>query len=290
METKIIDGKKISLEIKDEIIKALNEAKSKFVTTRKPKLIILYIGFNPASELYIKYKSKFAYECGVDVEVVKFADDIDFESVKKVIIDSNNDESIDGIMIQLPIKGNLKDDTANLLRLIEPKKDVDGLTITTLGEAWFDKNYNFASSTALAVMEVIKRNDIELDGKNVVIIGSSIVLGKPLSGMIANYHASISLLNSHTKNLSWYTKNADIIVSATGVKQLLTRDMIKENAILIDVGTNKDKNNKTHGDFDVEEMLNKASIISPSPGGVGPITVSMLIKNTVKSYIENIKE
>lgn len=284
MKTKIIDGKKIALNVKNEIIQSLSAKK----WNRQPKLLIFYIGYNKASELYIKYKAKFAKECGVDVEILKYDNDTSENIIIDSILKANNDNGVDGIMIQLPISSNKNINTNKLLECIAPNKDVDGLTSYTLGKTWFNEKTNVNSSTALAVMRILEEEKINLDGKNVVIIGSTIVLGKPLAGMINNKHATISILNSSTKNISYYTKNADIIVSATGIKRLLKKEMVSNGVILIDVGTNKDENNKTHGDFEIEEMNGIASIISPSPGGVGPITISMLVLNTLKSFLLNI--
>ncbi|MBP5783342.1 bifunctional 5,10-methylenetetrahydrofolate dehydrogenase/5,10-methenyltetrahydrofolate cyclohydrolase [bacterium] len=145
-----------------------------------------------------------------------------------------------------------------------------------------------ASCTALACMQVFKEINYDLQGKQVCIIGSTIVLGKPLAGMLNQLHATVSLLNSFTPNLSTYTKFADVIVSATGIKHLLSKEMVKKDVVLIDVGSNKDENNVTHGDFDPVEFTDIASVISPSPGGIGPITISMLMHNVIKAYVHHL--
>lgn len=286
MKTEIIDGKKISLEIKEKIKETIYINRLK----RRPKLVIFYIGYNVSSEIYIKYKKKFAEDCGMVCEIIHYDENISFSIVKNKINQMNNDKYVDGIMIQLPIEIFSKKDVNSLLEAINPDKDVDGLTSSTLGKTWISKELFLASSTALAVMEIIKRCNLNINGKNIVIIGNTIVLGKPLAGMLSNEHATISILNSSTENISFYTLNADVIISATGKKELLKNNMIKKGVVLIDVGTNKDENNKTHGDFNVLDMLNKASIISPSPGGVGPITIAMLIKNTLKAYLKHEEE
>ena len=285
MQTLIINGKEIANQIKEEINFNLKKINYK----RKPQLVIFYIGYNVASELYIKYKVKFANECNVEAKVIHLDNSWKQEAIIDLIKQYNQDEKVDGIMVQLPIN-NKQLDTNKIINTIDPNKDVDGLTSYNLGLTWFNNSSYLNSSTALACMQILEYINYDLTKKNVVIIGNTIVLGKPLAGIIDNKHATLSILNSHTTNIEYYTKNADLIITATGKKHLLNKDMVKDNVVLIDVGTNKDENNKTHGDFDVNEMLNKASIISPSPGGVGPITISILIKNTVKAFLKNIKE
>lgn len=286
MQTLIINGKEIAKKNKEEIIFNLKKVN----TNKKPQLVIFYIGYNVASELYIKYKVKFANECNVLTKVIHLKEeDITQNEIIELIKEYNKNDEVDGIMVQLPI--NMKHLDANkIINTIHPDKDVDGLTSHNLGLTWFNNSSYLNSSTALACMEILDSIHYDFKAKNVVIIGNTIVLGKPLAGIIDNKNATISILNSHTPNLKYYTTNADLIITATGKKNLLTKDMIKENAVLIDVGTNKDENHKTHGDFEVNEMLNKASVISPSPGGVGPITISILIKNTVKAFLKKIKE
>lgn len=286
MNAKIVNGKEIALQIKEEIISLI---KNSNITKRPPKLVIFYIGYNKSSELYIKYKKRFANECGVEVEIINFNKDTNFSTIRNALAQKNDDPNVDGIMIQLPIDGNNILNKDEMIDLINPKKDVDGLTSLTLGKTWFNNKIVFGSSTALAVMKIFDIEKVNLIGKNIVIIGNTIVLGRPLAGMLANSGSTISILNSKTNDISLFTKNADIIVSATGIKRLLKKEMIKKDAILIDVGTNKDENNKTHGDFETDEMIECASLISPSPGGVGPITIAILILNTVKSFLLNNK-
>ena len=283
MKSKIINGKEIAAKINAQSEQLLQN----YLEFKTPKLVIFYFGYNPSSEIYIKYKCKSAIKHHIEVEVVHELD-ISEQQMIELIKQANANKNVDGIMVQLPI--NIPNiNVQKVLDSIDINKDVDGLTSLSLGQVWTRNDYLLASCTALACMQVLKEINYDLKGKQVCIIGSTIVLGKPLAGMLNQSHATVSLLNSCTLNLATYTKFADVIVSATGIKHLLTKNMVKDNVVLIDVGSNKDENNVTHGDFDPNEFTEIASVISPSPGGIGPITISMLMYNVIKAYVHHLK-
>ena len=284
MKSKIINGKEIAAKINAQSEQLLQ----KHLGLRNPKLVIFYFGYNPSSEIYIKYKCKSAQKHQIEVEVVHELN-LSEQKMIELIKQANANEKVDGIMVQLPI--NIPNiNVQNVLDHIDINKDVDGLTSLNLGQVWTRNDYLLASCTALACMQILKEINYDLKGKQVCIIGSTIVLGKPLAGMLNQAHATISLLNSFTTNLTSYTKFADVIVSATGIKHLLTKEMVKDDVVLIDVGSNKDENNITHGDFDPNEFSKIATVISPSPGGVGPITISMLMQNVIKAYVYHLEK
>ena len=283
MKSKIINGKEIATQINDQSMQLLHN----HLGSRNPKLIIFYFGYNASSEIYIKYKCKSACKFNIDVEVIHQLD-LSEQDMINLIKQANANQTVDGIMVQLPI--NIPNiNVQKVLDTIDINKDVDGLTSLNLGQVWTRSDYLLASCTALACMQVFKTINYDFKGKQVCIIGSTIVLGKPLAGMLNQLHATISLLNASTPNLTTYTKFADVIVSATGIKHLLTKEMVKDDVILIDVGSNKDENNITHGGFDQHEFIDVARVISPSPGGIGPITISMLMHNVIKAYVYHLE-
>ena len=282
MKSKIINGKEIAAKINDESMQLLHAHLNK----RNPKLVIFYFGYNASSEIYIKYKCKSASKFNIDVDVIHELNASEQDMIN-LISKANADHDVDAIMVQLPI--NIPQiNVQKVLDTIDINKDVDGLTSWNLGQVWTRNDYLLASCTALACMQVFKEINYDLQGKQVCIIGSTIVLGKPLAGMLNQLHATVSLLNSFTPSLTTYTKFADVIVSATGIKHLLSKEMVKKDVVLIDVGSNKDENNVTHGDFDPTEFTDIASVISPSPGGIGPITISMLMHNVIKAYVHHL--
>lgn len=273
MNNKIIDGKKVSLILKDELINKINKL------DKKLKLVVISVGNDEASRVYVGQKEKKALEVGINFLNLHF-DNIKEEDLIKEIDKLNKDKDVTGIIVQLPLPDYLNKN--NILNSILPLKDVDGLTNSNLIKL-IKNEEGLLPCTPKGVISLIDYYKIDLIGKRVVIIGRSELVGIPLFHLLLRKNATVTLCHSKTKNLIDYTKNADLIISAVGKKDLITSDMIKNNVILIDVGINR-FNNKLYGDIN-SECLEKSSLMTPVPGGVGPMTVISLMENV---YLANI--
>ena len=280
----LIDGKEISKKILKEISSDLYQISKNL--GRKPALSIILIGNNPASETYVKAKIKACREVGIEGNLIRYDINVDSKTLIDQIDKLNKKIDIDGILLQLPVPKNLNE--RELIEHISPLKDVDGLTAENIG-LLNSGTPRFIPATPYGIMEIFNRIGVSLSGKKVVIIGRSNIVGRPLfslmSGRGENSNSTVTLCHSYTKNLSEFTLNADIIIAATGSANILDGSMIKEGAIIIDVGINRldDKSRKSGykliGDVDFETANKKASYITPVPGGVGPMTITMLMKN-----------
>ncbi|MGB6129972.1 MAG: bifunctional methylenetetrahydrofolate dehydrogenase/methenyltetrahydrofolate cyclohydrolase FolD [Psychrilyobacter sp.] len=281
--TKIIDGKKVSADIKEEIkieIEKITESGQ-----RAPGLAVIIVGENPASKVYVNSKAKTCNALGMYSEKHVLDAEITEEELLKLIEGLNNKEKIDGILVQLPLPKHIDED--KIIEAIKPEKDVDGFHPINLGKLVIGKN-GFKSCTPYGIMELLERYEIDLNGKDVVVVGRSNIVGKPLGIMLTKANATVTICHSRTKNLSEKTLNADIVIVAIGREKFLTEDMVKKGAVVIDVGINRDASGKLCGDVDYENVSKKTSLITPVPGGVGPMTIAMLMKNTVKSRMEKI--
>lgn len=272
--TNIIDGTKVSFKIKEEIKKQIEEE------NLTPKLVVIQIGDNKASEVYIKNKRKACLYSNIDFELIKFNSTISEDLVINEIKRLNDDISVNGILVQLPLP--LGFDEGRIINTISPVKDVDGLTYENVGNLVLE-NDCLVSCTPLGVMELLKEYKVDLTSKNVCLIGRSNLVGKPLIQLLLKENATLTICHSKSLDIKKYTKNADIIIVAAGHPKLITKDMVKDGVIVIDVGINKE-GNVLCGDVDFEEVSKKASLITPVPGGVGPMTVSCLLKNVIKAY------
>ena len=270
----IMDGLTVSLKIKEEIKKEIINNKY------TPTLCVIQIGDNKASNVYIKNKKKACDDVGIRFEHIKFNETISEELVINEIKRLNDDISVNGILVQLPLPIGF--DEGNIINSINPLKDVDGLTYENVGNLVLE-NDSLVSCTPLGVIELLKAYEVELESKNVCIIGRSNLVGKPLIQLLLKENASVSICHSKTLNIKDYTKNADILIVAAGHPNLVTKDMVKDGAIVVDVGINKE-GNVLCGDVSFEEVSKKASLITPVPGGVGPMTVACLLKNVIKAY------
>ena len=273
----IIDGKKIKQQILDELKEKVSKLED------KPNFVVIQVGNNEASNIYIKQKQKMAEYIGYGFKHIKLEETITNEKLVDIINNLNNDTSIDGIMVQMPLPSHLN------LKLIQntiiPSKDIDGLTEINNGKLMLDSNGIF-SCTPSGIMHLLKEYNIDPSGLNATIVGRSNLVGKPMSMMLLNKGATVTICHSKTKNLSEYTKNADILVVAVGHPKLITKDMVKENSVVIDVGINR-LDTGLCGDVDYENIKDKVSYITPVPGGVGPMTVAYLAKNIYKAYTIN---
>ncbi|MDD4643927.1 MAG: bifunctional 5,10-methylenetetrahydrofolate dehydrogenase/5,10-methenyltetrahydrofolate cyclohydrolase [Bacilli bacterium] len=270
--TVIIDGKKISLKIKEKLKQEIANLKN------KPTLAVIQIGNNEASNSYIRAKEKVAQEIGINFIHLKYLEDIEEQIIINKINELNMNKDITGIIIQLPIPK--KFNTNKIINNIHPTKDVDGLTYKNIGKLIQDIP-SLISCTPKGIMRLLDEYKIDIKGKNIVVVGRSNLVGKPIAQLLLNRDATVTVCHSHTKNLSFYTKQADILIVAVGKKHLITKDMVKEESVIIEVGINKEDNN-LYGDVDFDNVKDIASYITPVPGGVGPMTVMMLMENVVK--------
>ena len=270
----IINGLETSLKIKNEIKKEIEE---KNLT---PSLVVVQVGDNKASNIYIKNKKKACEFVGIKFEHLKFEDGISEEVIINEIKRLNDDLGVNGILVQLPLPNGYNE--GKIVNTINPVKDVDGLTYENVGNLVLG-NECLVSCTPSGIIELLKEYKVPLKGKNACIIGRSNLVGKPLIQLLLNEDATVSVCHSKSLDIKEYTKLADILIVAAGHPNLVTRDMVKENAVVIDVGINKE-GNVLCGDVDFEEVSKKASLITPVPGGVGPMTVTCLLKNVLKAY------
>ena len=273
----IIDGKELAKKIRSELKNEVVELKNKGIN---PKLAVIMVGDDKASKVYVKNKSKACEECGIDYEEFLMDKDIDMEELLETIDKLNKRDDIHGILLQSPIPSNLNINQA--FNKINHKKDVDGFNPINVGKLSIGEDC-FVSCTPAGVIKMLEEYNIEIEGKNVVIIGRSNIVGKPLIQCILRKNGTVTMCHSRTKNIKQITKNADILIAALGKPKFVTQDMIKDGAIIIDVGINRTEDGKLVGDVDFENVKNNASYITPVPGGVGPMTIAMLMTNVVKS-------
>lgn len=281
----ILDGKIVAASIKQQLKEEIEAAVVN--GRRKPKLVIITVGDDPASKVYVRNKIKAAEEVGIEVFHVTFD-----KSNKKNVYDVintiqyyNDDDKVDGIMVQLPLPEGW--DERAIIDTIAPSKDVDGLTTTNIGRLRSGQKC-LKPCTAQGVIDLCKYYNIELEGKDITIIGRSNIVGKPLADMMMAEGATVAQCHSHTKSLDKHTLNSDIIISAIGKPKLITEDMLPCGAVVIDVGINRDINGKLCGDVDYENAWVVCGSITPVPGGVGPMTVAELMKNVIEAWRRNI--
>lgn len=271
----LIDGKAVSLQVKQQVKQECDKLKTKGVT---PGLAVIIVGDDPASQVYVRNKEKACEECGF--YSVKYALDADTtQSELNALIDKlNKDEKINGILCQLPLPKHLDD--KEVINRIDPIKDVDAFHPVNVGAIMIG-DYNFLPCTPAGVMELIHSTGVDVTGKKAVVIGRSNIVGKPMAMLLLHENATVEITHSKTLDLKSITKEADILVAAIGRAKFVTADMVKNGVIVIDVGMNRDENGKLCGDVDFENVKDKCSFITPVPGGVGPMTISMLMRNTL---------
>ena len=271
---KIIDGKKIKKEILDELKEEVSKLKD------KPNFVVIQVGNNEASNVYIKQKAKMAEHIGYGYTHLKLDENITEEALLNEIDKLNKDKNIHGVLVQMPLPSHI--DTNKIQNAVIPEKDVDGLSDMNAGMLFHGKDSLF-SCTPYGVMELLKRYNINVEGKHAVVVGRSNLVGKPMSIMLTNAGATVTLCHSKTKDLAKYTKKADILIVTVGKPKLITADMVRKGTVVIDVGINR-LDSGLCGDVDYENVSKKCSYITPVPGGVGPMTVAMLGSNVLKAY------
>ena len=277
---KIIDGKMISKEIRENLkreVKKLEE-KNIFVT-----LAVIIVGKDPASRTYVNNKKKACSEIGIISEEYVFDENIEESEILNLIDSLNKRTDINGILVQLPLPSHLSE--KKIIESIDPKKDVDAFTEINVGKIMIG-NYNFLPCTPAGIMELLSFEGIDVTGKHCVVVGRSNIVGKPMAMLMLHKNATVTICHSKTENLKEICKMADIIVAAVGKEKLITKEMVSPGTIVIDVGMNRDKNSKLCGDVDFESVEPIASYITPVPGGVGPMTIAMLMKNTVNARLQ----
>ena len=275
----IIDGKKLAQEIRQTLKIKCEELKEKGIN---PRLAVIMVGDDKASQVYVRNKSKACEDVGIEFEEHILDADIKQEELISLIRKLNQDKNIHGILLQSPIPRHL--DVNEAFRTIIPEKDVDGFNPVNVGKLCLNQD-TFVSCTPYGIMKMFEAYDIDLTGKNVTIIGRSNIVGKPLIQCCLNKNATVTVCHSKTANLEEHTKNSDIVIVAIGKTKFLKADMIKKGAVVIDVGINRGEDGKLTGDVDFEKVSEKASYITPVPGGVGPMTIAMLMNNVIKASL-----
>jgi len=277
MSAKIIDGNKIAREIKDEL-------KSKILLLREkgiiPGLAVILVGEDLASKIYVKNKKKACEEMEISSQIFEMPENTTEEKLVELIQKLNQDSKIHGILVQLPLPGHINE--GKIIEAIDPKKDIDCFHPENVGKLSIGIG-KLLPCTPAGIMEILKRNDIKIAGRECVVVGKSNIVGKPMAMMFLEEDATVTVAHIKTENLGEITKRADILVTAVGKARLITKDMVKKGAVVVDVGMNRLSNGKLVGDVDFENVKEIASAITPVPGGVGPMTVAMLMRNTVEA-------
>ncbi len=277
----LLDGKVVKAKLLEDLKDKINKLDTKLGLT------VIQVGEDPASSVYVRQKNKMAENLGFNFNHIKLDENIKEEDLLNIIEKLNKDDNVDGILVQMPIPNHLN--AKKVQNAILPCKDVDGLTDINMGRLSHNID-SLVPCTPMGIIELLKYYNIDISGKNVVIIGRSDLVGKPLASLMTNNDATVTLCHSKTKNLSFYTKNADILVAAIGRANFIKKEDVKDGAIIVDVGINRMEDGKLCGDVLFEEVKDKASYISPVPGGVGQMTVAELGYNTYKAHIIRMKE
>lgn len=279
----IIDGKALAKKIRMELKEEVEKLKKKNIF---PKLAVIMVGEDKASKVYVRNKSKACEEIGVEYEEFLLKDDTKMEDLLNLIEELNNRPDINGILLQSPIPKHL--DINKAFNKIDYRKDVDGFNPVNVGKLVIGEDC-FISCTPFGVMKMLEEYGIEIEGKNAVVVGRSNIVGKPLAQCLLKKNATVTICHSRTKNIHEITNNADILVAALGKPKYIKENMVKEDAVVIDIGINRGDDGKLVGDVDFENVSKKASYITPVPGGVGPMTIAMLMNNVVKAAKEQKK-
>ncbi len=273
---RIIDGKAISSEVRQEIAAETAEFKTKYGIA--PGLAVVIAGSDPASQVYVRNKKKACEQVGFYSEVYELPEDTTQETLVRLVEKLNNDDKIHGILVQLPLPKHLNE--AEILLKIKPSKDVDAFHPVNVGKIMIG-SYDLLPCTPAGVMVLLQRSGVEINGKKCVVIGRSNIVGKPMAMLLLHAHGTVTVCHSKTQALADICRQADILVSSIGKPEFVTADMVKDGAVVIDVGINRLENGKLVGDVNFAEVEPKASYITPVPGGVGPMTITMLLKNTL---------
>lgn len=271
----IIDGKLVAQEVKAKVSKKVKELQKNGIT---PGLAVIIIGNNQASRIYVNNKKKACAEVSIYSKEYALPDTTSQKELIELISKLNNDDSINGILVQLPLPNHINEKA--VIEAIDPLKDVDAFHEINVGKIMIGE-YDLLPCTPAGIIELLNSQNIEIEGKHCVVVGRSNIVGKPMAMLLLHRNGTVTICHSKTKNLKEICKNADILIAAVGKAKFITSDMVKKGAVVIDVGMNKDENGKLCGDVDFDNVKKIASYITPVPGGVGPMTIAMLMKNTV---------
>lgn len=277
----IIDGKKISAEIKEELKEKTAQLKRQGITVG---LAVVRVGEDPASKVYVRNKEKACEYVGIQTKTIVLPEETTEEELLKLVEELNHDDAINGILVQLPLPKQINE--SRILLAIDPKKDVDGFHPVSVGKMVIGEK-TFLPCTPAGIIEMLKRSGIEIAGRECVVIGRSNIVGKPMALLLLRENGTVTITHSKTRNLKETAKRADILISAIGKAKFITAEYVKEGAVVIDVGMNRNQEGKLCGDVDYESVSKIASAITPVPGGVGPMTVTMLLVNCIRSVEEN---
>jgi methylenetetrahydrofolate dehydrogenase (NADP+)/methenyltetrahydrofolate cyclohydrolase len=284
MSSALISGKEIGQEIRNELTERINNLKNQDIT---PGLAVILVGNNSASKTYVSNKQKTCETLGMHSRLLSFESDLSEHELVEAIHSLNNDPKIHGILVQLPLPKQITE--SKVLAAISPDKDVDGFHPINVGKMMLGQE-TFLPCTPYGVMKLLEYSGIEIAGKHAVVIGRSHIVGKPMGQLLLQKDATVTYAHSKTPNLKEITLQADILVVAVGRTKMITSDYVKDGAVIIDVGMNRDENNRLCGDVDFESVKDKASYITPVPGGVGPMTITMLMANTVQSAENELRQ
>lgn len=281
----IIDGKALAEKLQAKL--AEKTAKLKEETGQEPGLVVILVGDNPASQVYVRNKERSALAAGFRSEVVRLPESTSQKELLALIAKYNQDPAWHGILVQLPLPAHIDDEA--VLLAIDPDKDVDGFHPTNMGRLWSGHPL-MIPSTPSGIMEMFREYKVDLEGKNAVVIGRSNIVGKPMAQLLLSKNATVTLTHSRTHHLAKIAKKADILVVAIGRGHFVTKDFVKEGAVVIDVGMNRDENGKLIGDVKFDEVAEVASLITPVPKGVGPMTITMLMEQTYQAFVRSLEK
>ncbi|WP_125768748.1 bifunctional methylenetetrahydrofolate dehydrogenase/methenyltetrahydrofolate cyclohydrolase FolD [Companilactobacillus furfuricola] len=279
-----LDGKKVASACDESMLKRVADLKAKGIT---PGIAVVLVGDNSASAVYVRNKQRRAEKLGMKSQLIHFKADVSEEELLTKIDELNADPEIDGFLVQLPLPDHIDED--RVINAIDPKKDVDGFAPENVGHLWIGEPQT-KPATAAGILMMLDYYDVDLDGKNVVIIGRSNIVGKPVAAMMLDKNATVTVAHSHTKNLKQLAKTADVLVVAIGRAKMIDADYVKDGAIVIDVGMDRDENGKLCGDVDFDSVKDTASMMTPVPGGVGPMTITALMDRVVELAEERANE
>ncbi|MFC4545120.1 bifunctional methylenetetrahydrofolate dehydrogenase/methenyltetrahydrofolate cyclohydrolase FolD [Paenactinomyces guangxiensis] len=275
----MIDGKAIAQQVRNELKEEVGRLKEQGII---PGLRVILVGTHPASESYVRGKIRASEEVGINSELIRLNEEVSEAELLQKVTECNKDPAVHGILVQLPLP--LQIDTNKVIATISPEKDVDGFTPVNVGNLIIGQDA-FFPCTPYGIMELLKRSDISVEGKHAVVVGRSNIVGKPISFLLQQANATVTMCHSRTVDLPFYTKQADILIAAVGRTEMITSEHVKPGAVVIDVGINRKEDGKLAGDVLFADVAPLTSAITPVPGGVGPMTIAMLLKNTVQSAI-----
>ncbi|MFD1471124.1 bifunctional 5,10-methylenetetrahydrofolate dehydrogenase/5,10-methenyltetrahydrofolate cyclohydrolase [Companilactobacillus mishanensis] len=273
---KLLDGKKVAGALDEKMTLRVEDLKKKGIT---PSIAVILVGDSGASSVYVRNKRRRAEKLGMDFQLIHYKDDVSENELLAKIDELNNDKTVDGFIVQLPLPKSINEE--RVIQAIDSKKDVDGFAPDNVGNLWIGEPHT-KPATAAGILMMLDYYDVDLDGKNVVIIGRSNIVGKPVAAMMLARNATVTIAHSHTKNLKELAKTADILVVAIGQAKFVTKDYVKDGAVVVDVGMDRDENDKLCGDVDFADVENTASMMTPVPGGVGPMTITALMDQVLE--------